>query len=204
MTQTALLEGRQISFAGTDFPISPLSLDSLTRDYWGSFDAAIIAQLAPLCDNDCYQPKIYRAPAVSAEVFAGGGYVSYGLKITPGSIIIGFYLPPAVLTTSPGPGPMIPAPVLSVVPGQFTVQIRDMSLDHKFWDQPVPSYMLANAKLTYLGLSENVAGAFPNFLDCPYPVVGNGLFSVEIWEGSGSPQRIELVFGVLEAVAGCQ
>jgi hypothetical protein len=174
----------------TEFPIGPLSLDPLTRDYWGSFDAAILAQLAPLSLNDCYRPKIYRAPAVSAEVVAANGYVSYGLKITPGSIIYGFYLPPSGPTTS--------------LPGQFNVAIRDQSLKHDWFDQPVPSYFLANSKLSYLGASQNVVGCFPNLLDAPYPVVGTGLFLIQIWETSGSQQRIELVFGVLEAVgAAC-
>ena len=172
----------------SQFPISPLSLDSLTRDYWGAYDAAIIAQLAPLCENDCYQPKLYRAPSVPDEVMQGGtqnGYNSYGLKIVPGSIIYGFYLPPS--------GP------LSAVPGQFNVQIRDQSLKMNWFDQPVPSYFLANGKLTYLSVNQNVVGAFPNLLECPVPVVGNGLFLVEIWETSNVQQRIELVFGVLEA-----
>ena len=174
----------------SEFPISPLSLDPLTRDVWGSFDAAIIAQLAPLAENDCYQPKIYRAPAVPVESFKANGYASYGLKITPGSIIYGFYLPPS----SP----------LTALPGQFNVQIKDQSLKHEWFDQPVPSYFLANSKLTYLSVSQNVVGAFPNLLDAPYPVVGNGLFLVQIWETSGVAQRIELVFGVLEAIgAAC-
>jgi hypothetical protein len=174
----------------TEFPISPLSLDPLTFDYWGSFDAAIIAQLAPLAENDCYQPKIYRAPAVPAEVVKANGYVSYGLKITPGSIIYGFYLPPS--------GP------LTALPAQFNVQIKDQSLKHEWFDQPVPSYFLANSKLTYLSVGQNVVGCFPCLLDAPYPVVGNGLFLVQIWETSGSQQRIELPLGVLEAIgAAC-
>jgi hypothetical protein len=43
-------------------------------------------------------------------------------------------------------------------------------------------------------------GSFPNLLSSPYPVVGDGLFLVELWESSGAVQRIELLFGVLEAV----
>ncbi len=173
----------------SQFPISPLSLDGMTRDYWGSYDAAIIAQLAPLCENDCYQPKLYRAPSVPAELMQGGtqsGYASYGLKITPGSIIYGFYLPPS--------GPLTP------LPGQFNVQVRDQSLKMDWFDQPIPSYFLANAKLSYLSVAQNVVGAFPNLLGAPVPVVGNGLFLVQIWETSGVQQRIELVFGVLEAI----
>lgn len=166
------------------FPISPLSLDCLTRDYYGSYDAAIIAQLAPLAENVCYQPKLYRSPSVSNEVIAASGYASHGLKITPGAIIYGFYLPPS----SPS----------SNLPGRFNVQVRDQSLRHDWFDQPVPSYFLGNCKPTYLSVSQDVVGSFPNLLPAPYPVVGNGLFLVQLWETSGSQQRIELVFGVLE------
>lgn len=166
------------------FPISPLSLDSLTRDYWGAFDAAAIAQLAPLAENTCYEPKLYRAPALSNEVLVANGYASYGLKITPGAIIYGIFL---------GPGPF-----LSQVPPSFNVQIRDESLRHDWFDQAVPAYFLGNAKPTYYSASQPIVGVAPNFLVAPYPVVGNGLFLVQIWETGGFQQRIELVFGVLE------
>jgi len=181
----------------TSFPVSPLSLDCLTRDYWGAFDAAAIAQLAPLAENKCYQPKIYRAPALSDELVEANGYVSYGLKITPGAIIYGFYLPPG----SPfGSGPLPPS---------FNVQITDQSLRHKWFDQPVPSYFLGNCKPTFLSGSQDVMGSAPNLLVSPYPVVGTGLFLIEIWntflDPATSPalpgsQRIELVFGVFEPI----
>jgi hypothetical protein len=116
--------------------------------------------------------------------------VSHGLKITPGAIIYGFYLPPSSPTSN--------------LPGQFNVQIRDQSLKHDWFDQPVPSYCLASNKPTYLAVGQNVIGSAPSFLDAPYPVVGIGLFEVEIWETSGVAQRIELVFGVLEPIgAAC-
>jgi hypothetical protein len=166
------------------FPISPLSLDCLTRDYYGSFDAMILAQLAPLSEDPCYQPKIYRAPSLATELVAAGGYTSFGLKITPGAIIYGFYLPPSSPTAN--------------IPGQFNVQIRDTSLKHEWWDQPIPSYFIANNKPSYLSVEQDVIGSFPCLIDAPYPVVGTGLFEVQIWEDSGSEQRIELVFGVLE------
>lgn len=166
------------------YPISPLSLDCFTRDYYGSFDALILAQLAPLCDNPCYQPKVYRAPALSNELIAADGYASFGLKITPGAIIYGFYLPPSSPT--------------SQLPGAFNVQIRDTSLKMYWFDQPIPSVFLGNNKPSYLSVAQNVIGSFPNLLDAPYPVVGSGLFSVELWETSHSQQRVELVFAVLE------
>jgi hypothetical protein len=168
------------------FPISPLSLDGLTRDTWGQFDAAIIAQLAPLAENSCYQPKIYRAPSQSDEVLANGAYASYGLKITPGAIICAYYLGPASDATN--------------IPVGFNAQITDQSLKHDWFDQPVPSVFLANDRPTYIGVSQGIVGSAPCFLDAPYPVVGTGLFLVQLWNNSGAQQRIELVFGVLEPI----
>ena len=176
----------------TDIAISPLQLDALSRDYYGHYDAWVIAQLAPLADSQCYQPKFYKAPATSDEVIAAGGNAQYGLKITPGSIIYGFYLPGLVSTLAPIP---------------FSVQITDTSLRHKWFDEPVPSIFLANFKPT--GLSTNpllAAGAifsFPSLLNTPYPVVGSGLFNVQMWNTSGAQQRIQLIFGVLEVVGSC-
>lgn len=170
-------------------PLSPLSLDCLTRDLWGAYDAAAIAQLAPLAENTCYQPKFYKAPGTSDEVVPANGYASYGLKITPGSILYEVCLPPISLA--------------SPLPPQFNLQVTDQSLKMPWFDQPVPSYFLANCKPTYLSSSQDIMGSAPNFLVAPYPVVGNGLFLVEIWETSGEAQRIQVVFGVLEPVGNC-
>lgn len=175
---------QESQLAARPFPISPLSLDCLTRDYYGSWDAYMLAQLAPLADNPCYQPKIYRAPALSNEVITANKYASFGLKITPGAIVYGFFLPPSSNT--------------SQLPGQFNVQIRDMSLKHDWWNQPIPSYFVANNKPTYLAVGQDIVGSSPNLIDAPYPVVGSGLLSVQLWETSGEDQRVELVFGVLE------
>jgi len=172
-------------------PISPLSLDTLTRDYWGHYDAYAIAQLAPLQYEDCYQPKFYKAPAEAQELIPAKGYAAYGLAITPGSLIYGFFLP-ALLSTN--------------VPEQWNVQITDESLNRKFWDAPIPSVLIANLKATYLGQlgyqnsSNGYIGAFPNLLCCPYPVVGKGTFYVQLWNPTTSQQRVEIVLGVLENI----
>jgi hypothetical protein len=173
-----------LQLAARPLSISPLSLDTLTRDYYGSWDAYILAQLAALVDNDCYQPKIYRAPALSNELVAANGYTSFGLKITPGAIVYGLYLPPSSQTSN--------------LPGQFNVQITDVSLKHDWFDQPIPSYFLANNKPSYLSASQSIVGSFPNLLDAPFPIVGRGLLEIQLWETSGAQQRIELPFGVLE------
>ena len=189
-----------------NLPISPLSLDSLTRDTWGSFDAAAIRQLAPLADDLCYRPRLYKSPDSPSELMATNGYVSHGLKITPGSLIYGFYLA-AVIESEwlEGTGVIVAA----ITPPQFNVQITDTSLGHKLFDEPIPSMFLANFKPTYYSAnfmpgapintpSIPLAASFPNLLCSPYPVVGAGLFMVEIWNTAGAQQRVELVIGTLE------
>jgi len=160
--------------------ISPLSLNQLTRDLWGKFDGSVAHQLAALADDPCYLMKFYKAPSDDTELVAANGYVPYGLQITPGAIIFGFYLP------------------ITAVPPSFNAQITDVSLDHKWFDDPVSSVFLSNLKPTYQSNFVMQVGSFPNLLTAPYPVVGSGLFMVEIWETSGVQQRIQLVFGVLE------
>lgn len=175
-------------------PISPLSLDQLTRDTWGSYDAAAIQQLARPANDPCYRPKFYKSPDSADELMAGNGYASHGLKITPGSLIYGFYLPMPLSYNLAGGLTQLNA----IVAMQFSVQITDVSMDHKFFDEPIPAWFLSNYKPTFLGSSLLQVGAFPNLLCAPYPVVGSGLFSVEIWNASASQQRIELVIGTFE------
>jgi hypothetical protein len=188
-----------------NLPISPLSLDALTRDIWGSFDAAAIRQLAPLADELCYRPRLYKSPDSPSEVMPANGYVSHGLKITPGSLIYGFYLPAELVGSTGGE---VPPGVTAITPPQFNVQVTDTSLGHKLFDEPVPSLFLANFKPTYYSAVFVLAGSFPNLLCAPYPVVGSGLFMVELWNTAGYlnaggafvgvSQRVELVIGTLE------
>jgi hypothetical protein len=169
-------------------PQSPLSLNQLTRDLWGSFDAAAIAQLAGLAEDACYQIKFYKAPADNQEVFPSYGYVPYGMRVTPGDLLFGFALPCVAN----------PDNLLQSVPPPFTVQIRDESLQHDWYDDPLSSFFLANYKPEYQSNFNLNTGSFWNLFDAPYPVVGSGLFMVKIQSTSPDPQRIELVFGALE------
>lgn len=165
-------------------PISPLSLNPFTRDLWGAFDPSAIAQIAALAADPCYRMKFYKAPADNQEVLPANGYAAYGLKISPGSLIFGFYLPFDPITH---------------LPPLFTVQITDVDLEHKWFTEPKASIFLANAKPTYSSNVTTNMGTFPNLLTAPYPVVGRGLFKVDIQsQVPDAPQRIELVIGVLE------
>lgn len=173
----------------SEIAISPLQLDPLSRDYYGHYDAWVISQLAPLATSSCYQPKIYKAPASQDELIPANGNATYGLKITPGSLIYGFYLPALANT---------------LAPLQFSVQITDTSLRHQWFDTPIPSIFLSNFKPTGLSanplLTNGAIFSFPNLLNAPYPVVGDGLFNVQLWNQTGTQTRIELCFGVLENV----
>jgi len=169
--------------------ISPLSMNQLTRDLWSQYDCSAIWQLAPLWNDPCYNLKFYKAPSDQDELAAPNAYIPYGLRITPGSIIFGTYLPCI---------PNLAGNPWESAPGAFTVQITDVSMKRKWFDDPVSSLFLANFKPTFLSNNFGGMGSFPNLLVAPYPVVGSGLFDVEIQETSGVQQRIQLVFGVLE------
>ncbi len=110
------------------------------------------------------------------------------MKITPGSIIYGWYLP-----CIPVPGDLSTS-----APPPFTVQITDVSMEHDWFDDPVASLFLANYKPVYQSVVALQRGSFPNLLCAPYPVVGSGMFEVQIFNSSDTEQRIQLVFGVLE------
>ena len=176
--------------------ICPLSLSPLTRDLWGQYDATVIAQLAGYYADPCYTIKFYKAPSDDDELLGAGAFVSYGMKVTPGSLIFGFYLPCVPVY----------ADLQTSAPPPFTVQITDASLKLRWFDDPVASLFLGNFKPCYestalspVGNTTNAnTGSFPNLLNAPWPVVGKGLFMVEIQSTDTVQQRIELVFGVLE------
>ena len=162
-----------------NLPISILSLDQLTRDVWGSFDPAVIAQLSPLANEDCYQPKIYKAPSEAEELMVDKAYVAYGLKITPGSII---------------------CQIFQDTSQTFALQITDQTLKHEFFSEPIDSQFISNQHPVAFSASQAVYSNEGNLLDAPHPVVGSGLFLVEIWNNSGSTERIQVVIGALEPI----
>lgn len=153
--------------------INSLSLYPFWRDTWGSFDPIALAQISPLAYDDCYVPKFYKAPDDDQEIIPAGGYLKYGLEITPGSLIWGILHPPATGGFD--------------APG-FVFKVTDMSLGIELWDIPSPDIFVSN----------NGPGFFPWLLNSPYPVVGTGLFSVEFWNNSADNLRCNLVFGVCE------
>lgn len=155
--------------------IDSLTLYPFWRDTWGSFDPVAHAQLAPLAYDECYAPKFYKAPDDDQEILQPGGYLKYGLEITPGSIIWGIYHAPAS--------------------GNFNTQgfnfkITDMSLGIELFSVPVPDLFVANP----------APGKFPWLFNSPHPVTGSGLFNVEFWNNTANALRCNLVLAVCEVM----
>lgn len=151
--------------------ITPLQIDQLTRDTYSEFDAVVIAQLAGLAFEPCYKPKLYKAPDSAQEVIAAGSRVTFGLSITPGSLIYGFY-------GSDTSG--------------YLVQVRDMNLELDMFREPVPIGLINNSVKTT---------GYPWLLNSPHPSTGTGQFQVKIWNNSAAQARIQVVLGVLEVVS---
>jgi hypothetical protein len=166
----------------------------MTRDTWGIYDPLIIAKLGPAAIESCYQHKFYKSPLTPQEVLPPFGYISQTLRITPGSLLYGLYLP-SLFSSSPAfMGP----------PWNIQVTDKSGSEDYNLFDKPIPAYFLSNARVTYqTNLPFPVPGQYgsaPNFLAEPYAITGNGLILVQLWETSGQTQRVEAVLGVLELV----
>jgi hypothetical protein len=151
--------------------VTPLQIDSFTRDIWNEFDALAIAQLAPLAYDDCYKPRIYVGLDSDAQPIGPLGYSSFGLQMTPGSLIYGFYMG------------------IPVVPSPWNFQLTDLSLGRGLFSAPVSQNLIGNLK----GL------AYPWLLCGPYPVVGSGMFLVEVWSQLATTQNVVPLIGVLEA-----
>jgi hypothetical protein len=148
-----------------------------------------MAQLAPLAGDPCYSIKFYKAPADNQEVIPANGYATYGLKITPGSLLYGFMLPCVANLVDP----------TASLPPAFTVQITDTDLEHKLFTEPVSSLFLANFKPTFIAAGPAPAGSFVHLLRRPYPITGRGVLKIDIQSQSiDVPQRIELILAVLE------
>lgn len=182
------------------YEVGVLSTDQLVRDLWGNYDAPVIAILAQLANDPCYTQKFYKAPADDQEVFQPLEYKEYGMKVTPGSLIYGIYQPFPINTFSSSVSPVF-AP--------YTVQVHDDSLDRNLFDDSISCLFLQNYKPTFQANFTNARavdpgdairnqGSFPNLLCYPYPVVGSGIFTVQMQSISNLVERLELVFGVLE------
>jgi hypothetical protein len=149
---------------------SSLALDSSWVDYYGDWNALVEPLMAPIEDSTCHAPRYALIPDVNHQVVPSGGKIEFNFRLVPGSIIWGFLLKPG-----------------------FTIQLRDIDLEHDFFQEPLVSDFLVTKGAQF--------GRFPSYtlLPCPHPVVGDALFSLEAWGTVGTTfQMILLVAEVTD------
>lgn len=147
--------------------VSSLALDSSWVDYWGVWNSFVEPIFAPIEQSLCHAPRLALAPSTMNQTVPSGGKIQFNFFLVPGSLIWGFWL----------------------LPG-FAIQVTDISLGHQFCQEPCSTDLLAT-----------VGAQFGRFLSCtllpcPHPVVGDGLFQLEVWGAPGS--TFYMAFGVAE------
>ena len=134
--------------------VSPLQIDSYTRDLWGEFDPLAIAEISPLAYDPCLRPKIIVCLDPTSQQVPALGYAQTVIRIRPESYILGF-----LCGSSYGGTPL------------YTFQAKDLELNRTLFAQPISQSLLVNT----LGVN------YPNLLNEPYPVVGKGRWLFEVW-----------------------
>jgi hypothetical protein len=161
--------------------VTPLQIDSYTRDLWGEFDPLAIAELSPVAYDSCYRPKIIVGLDSEAQTVPGDGYSQAVIKIVPGSLIVGFLFGNNYLNSGDEESS-------SASSGEFNIQITDLELNHQFFSEPVSQGFLANVQGVATQFTDNVN--YPNLLSSPYPVTGKGRFLFEVWNQQDAAQVI--------------
>lgn len=160
--------------------ITPLQLDIAWRDWWGQFNPPAAAQMQPIELATCYRPRIVLCPDSAHQIVPQSGKVEFAFSLKPGSLVWGM--------------------LLSVQAGS-ALQITDVNMGHKFFQEPIGENLLA---LNQTGVGSLVTiDDFPPYilLPCPHPVVGDGLFMFEAWATIGV--RVQVMLLVAE-VYECQ
>ena len=136
---------------------SSLALDSSWVDYYGDWSALIEPLMAPIEESRCHAPRYALIPDANHQTIPAGGKQEFNFRLVPGSIIVGFW-----------------------VTSGFTIQLRDIDLEHDFFQEPLKSDYLVTQGAQF--------GRFPSItlLPTPHPVVGDALFSLDVWGPVGS------------------
>jgi hypothetical protein len=136
---------------------SSLALDSAWVDYYGDWSSLVEPLFAPLELSSCHAPRYAMIPDANHQVIPAGGKLEFNFRLVPGSLIVGLW----------------------VTPG-FAITLRDIDLEHDFFQEPITSDFLITQGAQF--------GTFPSvtLLPTPHPVVGDALFSLEAWGPPGN------------------
>jgi hypothetical protein len=150
--------------------VSTLAQDASWRDYFGDWNSFVEPQMSPLEESLCHAPRFATIPPLELQVVPAAGKITYNFHLVPGSVIWGLW---------PGVG------------NAFVMQLTDVNLGHKLCQEPEDGFF----GLTTVGSTK---GRFPSFtlLPTPWPVVGDGLFTLELWAPAQS--QLWIILGVAE------
>jgi hypothetical protein len=146
--------------------LDSLNLDSSWRDYYGNWSSLVEPQFTPLEESKCHAPRVVLIPSVDQQVFPLGGKLTFNFHLVPGSIIWGMCPCATIFRTLPG----------------FTFQLTDVQIGHAFFQEPCDSHMMT------VEPNQSAQDQFPSalLLPSPWPVVGDGLFTLEAWGTPGA------------------
>lgn len=151
--------------------LSTLSLFSEWRDYYGDWSALVEPYVAALELSKCHAPRVALIPDVQHQLIPASGKIEYNFHLVAGSLIWGI-LPPADSTD--------------------VIQLTDVNMGHAFFQDPVTASFLVTPGPQF--------GRFPSYtlLPTPHPVVGEGLFTLEVWGTPGD--TFFMLLGVGEVI----
>lgn len=169
---------------------NPLRLAALFRDYWGEQMASFTEAVDFFAKAGCYVPRFFHAPDAQTQLngIPPNGYLEYLLSLPIGSFILGYLHTTSSVQGSGGTG--LP-PNLS----GFTMQVTDLSIDHKWFSRPAEeAYFVNDQFVIRAGQAQPYTNSargytFPScvrLLPKPYPVVAPGQFMIEFWNALAS------------------
>lgn len=151
--------------------LSSLALDSSWVDFYGDWASAVEPFVKAIENSGCHAPRLALVPDIYNQVIPASGKIEYNFHLPPGSLIWGFW-----------------AGQMSNLENQL--QITDVALGYTLFQDPITAKFL----VTY----GSEVGRFPSYmiLPGPHPVVGDGLFTLEVWGDPGDVAA--LILGVAE------
>ena len=147
--------------------ITPFQVDAAWRDYWNLWAPPANAQFAPIADSSCYLPRIRMVPDTATQIMPPSGKLQYNFTVAPGSLMWAIWA---------GPFAQLP----------FTFQLTDIQIGHKLFQEPCSTLALPNAGNVVVGDAASAPSAANyGLLPTPWPIVGDGLLTAELWGTPG-------------------
>ena len=152
---------------------TPFELLPSWSDSWGLWNSRALAAQAWLENERCLKARLALAPNAAAQTIPLSGQIDYNVRLVPGSVVFGFVLPLSAAGSE-----------------DIRIQVTDVALNHQWFQEPLSLASLGVTGVRECWFERSI------LLPCPHPVVGDGLFRVELWGPVGSSAFI--IFHVAE------